>query len=488
MRYLYGLIFGMIATVASSCSGGPGKESVSPDYPRIYPDYVNVTIPVNIAPLNFMLGGTCRRIIVRIEGKTGSIRINSGNKVRIPIRKWKKLLEANEGDSVYISTKALIGNNWVRYRRFGIFVSTDRIDPYLSYRLIEPGYEVWNRLTIRERNLKNYSERILADNNLTGDGCINCHTYAGQDPGISFLHIRHSRGGTIIQRNGIIRKINTRTDSTVSAGVYGSWHPGGRFIAFSTNVIIPGFHTRGDRRLEVYDTISDVVILDTEKDQVISSPRTSLRNSFETFPAFSADGTRLYFCSAAAARMPENYKSVRYSLCGVDFDAATGKTGQAVDTIISAYGTGKSVSEPKCSPDGRYLLFTSFDYGNFPVWHEEADLHLLDLRTMTIDTLADVNSRRSDSYHSWSSGSRWFVFASKRDDGMYGKPYFAHTDSSGKASKPFLMPQRDPSFYDMFLKSYNIPEFSKGPASFDSRDIRRAFGKLEAEKVTFVTR
>ena len=84
-----------------------------------------------------------------------------------------------------------------------------------------------------------------------------------------------------------------------------------------------------------------------------------------------------------------------------------------------------------------------------------------------------------DTYHSWSSNSRWFVFASKRDDGLYGKPYFCYVDRLGHAHKPFVLPQQDPQFYDMNLKSFNVPELGRGPLPFDAVDVQRAM-KQEA--------
>lgn len=290
----------------------------------------------------------------------------------------------------------------------------------------------------------------------------------------------------MIQQDGQFRKINTVTDSTISAGVYGSWHPSGRYLAFSTNVIIPEFHSIRNKRLEVYDTISDLIVLDLERNEIITSRVIAEKSSFETFPVFSTDGSKLYFCSARAVKMPDYYKEARYSLCSVGFDPDAGTFGSVVDTLISAERSRRTVSHPKPSPDGRRLMFTSFDYGNFPVWHEEADLHLLDLASGATDTLPSVNSRRSDSYHSWSSEGRWFVFASKRTDNLYGRPYLAYIGSDGKASKAFVLPQKDPEFYDFFLKSYNIPELSKGPVPFNARDVERAFRRLEAEKVSFV--
>lgn len=45
-----------------------------------------------------------------------------------------------------------------------------------------------------------------------------------------------------------------------------------------------------------------------------------------------------------------------------------------------------------------------------------------------------------------------------------GSPFFASFDpETGRAGKPFLMPQKDPDFYDTFTKTYNLPEMIKQP-------------------------
>ncbi len=480
--------FLMLLFLLTCCHRGSENQTQEDKYPSIYPDYVNVTVPCNIAPLNFRMNGNCRKISVMLSGKKSSIRLSSGYKISIPLNKWRRLLNEQKNDSIIVSVVALSDSKWQRYKPFSIYISGDRIDPYLSYRLIEPGYEVYHKLQICERDLESFHERAIIDNNLIDGGCINCHTYDQQEPSRSFFHLRHKEGGTMIQVNGRFRKINTKTDSTISAGVYGNWYPGGRYIAFSTNVIIPEFHSISNMRLEVYDTVSDVVVLDIEKNEVLTNRLLSGKKEFETFPAFSSDGKRLFFCSAKSVRMPQQYDKVRYSLCAIDFDAASGTFGAKIDTLVSSFRTSRTVSEPKPSPDGKYILFTSFGYGNFPVWHREADLHLVRLSDMSVDTLAIVNSDNSDTYHSWSSDSRWFVFASKRDNGMYGKPYFAHIDENGNCSKPFLLPQKDADFYDYFMKSYNIPELAKGPVPYSALDVEKAFRTLNAEQVKFVAR
>ena len=247
----------------------------------------------------------------------------------------------------------------------------------------------------------------------------------------------------------------------ISDAVYGNFHPGGRYAVFSTNIIIPELHTYRNERLEVYDTASDLFVLDFDKDVTITQPFLSDSTAFETFPVFSADGKWIYYCVAPAVSLPECVKLLKYSICRVSFDAENGTIGSQVDTIWNAKKMGGSACHLKTSPDGKYLLYTVADYGTFPIWHREADLQMMNLKTGKIDSLKEVNGPNSDSYHSWSSNSRWFVFASKRDDGIYGKPYFCYVDSTGKAYKPFVLPQRDPSVYDNMLKSFNIPDLSE---------------------------
>jgi len=96
-----------------------------------------------------------------------------------------------------------------------------------------------------------------------------------------------------------------------------------------------------------------------------------------------------------------------------------------------------------------------------------------------------VNSSETESYHSWSSSSRWFVFSSRRIDGLYTRPYIAYIDENGNAAKPFLLPQRDPNFYDEFMKSFNIPEFTKGPMDFDSYQLEKIYKNENSKQVGY---
>lgn len=474
------LFFIFLLAGLAACTPKPENVTHVTECAPIYPDYTDITIPYNIAPLNFMIEGA-DGLQVTVYGDTDSLLVSGRDKVCFPIGKWKKLLSRQKGKSIMVHITALMSGKWLAYPSFQWQVAADAIDGYLSYRLIEPGYEVWNNLQLCERNLEDFSEKVIADNKLTGGNCMNCHTYGKQNGQLSMFHLRGKNGGTILNRNGKLRKLNLKNDSMISAAVYGDFHPSGRYAVFSSNIIIPAFHAKGSKRLEVYDTQSDLAIADFDQNRMILSPLTHDKKVLETFPAFSADGNWIYYCSAPQTALPDSISQLRYSLCRISFDSENGRWGEKVDTLWNACEQKGSVCFPKVSPDGNYLLFTRADYGTFPIWHQETDLYMLNLSTGAIHECKTINSDRSDTYHSWSSNSHWFVFASKRGDGQYGKPYFAYLDKEGKTYKPFVLPQKDPEHYVQTFKSYNIPELSESPLPFDAIKIKQVYENVPAE-------
>ncbi len=449
-----------------ACSHAP-KDVVELDtLPPIYPDYCNVTIPENIAPLNFLLRADCEAI----EVKAGELVLNaSGNEAVFDIDDWKTLIQQSSGKEIEVTITALVNGTWKQYKSFRWQVVGDRVDPYLTYRLIEPDYEIWNHVQIQQRCVENFEVNALGHYEQLENRCMNCHTYANQDPQLSMMYVRGPGGGAILNSNGELQKLN------IPGSVYFGFSPTGRYITYSTQKIIPAFHSLASKRLEVYDAASNVFVADMQEHRVISSPLLSDSLKFETFPTFSPDGKYIYYCTADTISLPMDIKNLQYSLVRIPFDETTGTIGTQVDTLFSQ----RSVCHPRISPDGRYLLYTVADYGTFPIWHPEADLQMMNLQTGAIDSLSIANSEKSDTYHAWSSNSRWFVFASKRDDGLYGKPYFCYVDSHGKAHKPFCLPQQHPTFYDNNLKSFNAPELGKGKVPFDVNDVAKAM-KQEA--------
>jgi len=328
---------------------------------------------------------------------------------------------------------------------------------------------------IYERDLSSFDERALIENTQF-QGCVNCHSFNRGNPGYMSLHIRGPHGATLLrQNNGPFTAYNTKTDQTLGFCVYPYWHPSGRYVAYSTNITKQTFHSAHPNRIEVFDDASDLQIYDVEKNELLLSSLLKQDSVYETYPVFSADGRSIYFCAASA--LPEgNHQldSIRYNLCRIDFDPATGSFGNRIETIIDAVSQHKSVSFPRPSYDGRFLCYTLSDYGQFSIWHHEADLYLLDLSTGQSCPMAGSNSEDTESFHNWSSNSRWMVLSSRRDDGLFTRPYFCHVDAKGKVSKAFMLPQRNPRrFYRERFLSFNVPDFVTAPTPFDSYEASR---------------
>ena len=365
-------------------------------------------------------------------------------------------------------------------------MSEDSIDYGLVYRLIAPSYEGMGKIGIYERELSSFKERELIGVDEV-NGCINCHSFNQCDPSDLSLHVRGEYGATLLRKDAQLKALATKTDSTLSACVYPYWHPSGNYIAYSNNNTKQGFYQRMENILEVFDYESDIVVYDIRRNELISSPLIKGSQAWETFPAFSPDGRTLYFCSAAPKPIPEGLSDIRYNLCSIAFDPETGRFGDTVDTLVLAEPKGQSVSFPRPSFDGRFLMYTVSDFGNFSIWHNESDLKLLNLETLETNELVGVNSDfDADSYHNWSSNSRWFVFGTRRDDQTHTRPYICHIDEKGKPGRPFLLPQENPrQYYDIMLRSYNIPEFISGPVGLDHHKAWRLLKRKKREQVKY---
>ena len=340
----------VLLVILVACTPTPENVQKSESLPPIYPDYCDVTIPENIAPLNFLLRADCEAI----EVKAGNLTLNAkGNEAIFDIDDWKELMRQSAGQTLAITITALINGQWIAYKSFKWQIVKDKIDPYLTYRLIEPDYEIWNHVQIQQRCVENFDVNALGHYEQLENRCMNCHTFANQDPQLSMMYVRGPGGGAILNRNGELSKLN------IPGSVYFGFSPSGRYITYSTQTIIPAFHSDPSKRLEVYDAASNVYVADMEEHRIISSPLLSDSLKFETFPTFSPDGKFIYYCAADTVSLPTDIHKLQYSLVRIPFDEATGTIGTQVDTLFNQ----RSVCHPRISPDGRYILYTVADYG-----------------------------------------------------------------------------------------------------------------------------
>ncbi len=491
-------ILAVALLLLSSCVSHPDvpAESKKTDsLPAIYPDYCDVTIPCNIAPLNFMLpAGEFDNCVARITAADGKQQTyGDGNKVLIPEDEWQTMVSASKGKTMKVEVWGEKDDRWTAFKPFEIKVAEEPIDEYISYRLIEPTYVAWSYMSISQRNVSSFEENEIFNNEVTSidrkkGQCINCHSYQNYKTDNMLFHVRLSNGATVIVNDGKVSKVNLKRDYTISAGVYPSWHPKAKLVAFSTNTTRQAFHTQNHNKIEVYDEASDLILYDVEKDSVsvICADSTLL----EVYPTWSPDGKHLYYCKTVP--LPEEmkgqdirttYPKVQYNLYRRSFDVKTHTFGEE-QLVYDAVSQDKSATLPRISPDGKYLMFAEGRYGCFHSRHEEADIVCIPLRqdsalvekSSALDFSLANSKGYSESYPTWSSNGHWIMIASRRYDGNYSRVYFAYF-KDGKVAKAFLLPQADPEENTLRLKSYNRPEFMVEPVRTTVKEFSRVFDK-----------
>jgi hypothetical protein len=457
---------------------------------KIRPDYAGSVIPPNIAPLNFIVQEDGSEYFVRIYSEKGKgIEIYTKKSViLIPKRAWHELLDLNRARQLHMdiyvksstetSSSGVENIGWSRFQALTAQIASEDIDPFLVYRKIRPSHVTWSDMGIYQRNLSSFDESTILNNGYFKHGCVNCHTFCGNRTEKMLIGIRSAVYGSsaLLVEDDNTHKIGTKFG-------YTSWHPSGRVAAFSVNKVRQIFHSAASEVRDVLDIDSLMAYYDVDSKTVKTTQGLAQKDRLETYPTWSADGRYLYFCSAPLTWsdrnvIPESYDQIKYDLVRVSYDLDRDQWGQ-LEPVLSAEDTGLSILLPRISPDGRWLLFCMCDYGCFPVYRHSSDLYMMDLKTAKQTgqyryNRLDINSSDSESWHSWSSNSRWIVFSSKRDSGIFTRTYIAYVDKNGKVYKPIRLPQKDPTYYESCLWTYSVPELVTEPV----RTTKEKLGKV----------
>ena len=453
--------------------------------PKIHPDYCQTVIPPNIAPLNFLVEENGSQYCVNIHSKNGrAIQILSRSpKIMIPQNRWYKLLNANRGEQlnfdIFVKTAnpSAAAARWNRFSSITNQIANEDIDGFLVYRRIHPGHGFWRKMGIYQRNLHRFDESLILNNDYFKGGCLNCHTFCNNRTDKMFIGIRSAFYGSsvLLIEDDNVNRIGTKFG-------YTSWHPSGKVAAYSINKVHQFFHTAASEVRDVIDLDSLLAYYIVDSKTIKTSPQISKKDRLETYPAWSADGRYLYFCSAPLTWsekhiIPNYFNEIKYDLVRVSYDIDSDMWGE-LETVLSAQDTGLSILLPRISPDGRWLLFCMCNYGCFPVYQESSDLYMIDLEAAQQTgkyeyRRLEISSDKSESWHSWSSNGRWIAFSSKRKSGVFTRTYISYVDRHGRVYNPLLLPQKDPTYYDSCLWTFSVPELIREPVGLRKEKLGR---------------
>lgn len=454
---------------------------------KVWPDYFNITVPPNIAPLNFEISECPEKAKVHVvmTGKDGSKLEADGMEIVWNEKKWKSFLSANKGGQYELRLFVKANGAPIVDAVFTNTVSMYPVDSHLTYRLIPPSYTGFSEMGTYLRDLTSFDERPMYRNvQMDVSQCVNCHTFNRANPSNYLFHTRAYKGGTTIVSPKYGKfKVDLKADGLISGGVYPAWHPSGDFVAFSLNETRQSFFAVNPEKIEVMDLQSDLILYSLA-DGKITVVEDSPEN-FECFPTWTPDGSALFTVRARTPfkdkgandaergeRVFQAATNICYDLVVRTFDAKTRKFS-APEIVFDGAEAKKSIIHPRISPDGRWLVATVASHGVFHIWHKDADLVLFDFANRRIRPIAELNSPDTESYHTFSSDGEWMVFSSRRDDAAYTRPYFTKFDKqNGTFSKPFLIPVKRPRDHWRRMKSYNIPEFAAGPVVESPAELR----------------
>ena len=236
MKRLLDILVMPVLLVLLGCTSGVENPTKVDALPAIYPDYIGVTIPAEIAPLNFATTDNAEAIDVVVRGSKGGELHVQGDDADFDIDDWHALTQQNKGGQLTFTVCIRQDGQWKQYQDFKVNVSPYGLDEWgLTYRRIAPGYEVFSKMGLYQRDLSTFDEYAIIENTQVPGMCVNCHAAHQTDPSQFVFHVRGDHGATMFQINGQREWLKASNDQLGGSMVYPYWHPSGKYCAFSTN-------------------------------------------------------------------------------------------------------------------------------------------------------------------------------------------------------------------------------------------------------------
>lgn len=323
--------------------------------------------------------------------------------------------------------------------------------------------------------------------------CGNCHSFADNGSVLGLdVDYGNDKGGygiLPVSQHMVMddEKIITwadykREDGELTFGLLSRVSPTGRYVISTVKdrsvfVAIPDLMIS-----QLFFPIKGILVFyDRETGKFAPLPGADDPQYVQTNAAWSPDGKEIVFARAKAHKserleqqnaalldakdVPEftvEKQPFLYDLYKVPFNE--GKGGVATP-LAGASNDGMSNYFPKYSPDGKWIVYTKSK--SYMLLQADSELWIVPAAGGEARRLT-YNTARMNSWHSWSSNSRWLVFSSKVN-GPYTQLFLTHIDENGNDSPPVLLER-----FTSPDRAANIPEFVKLPGDAIA-DIKERF-------------
>jgi tetratricopeptide (TPR) repeat protein len=209
-----------------------------------------------------------------------------------------------------------------------------------------------------------------------------------------------------------------------------------------------------------------LVVYDREKKTFQALPGADDPAYVQSNPSWSPDGKEIVFARAKAYELSSaagknsviidqadvqefvvEKKPFRYDLYKIPFN--DGKGGVA-EPLAGASDNGMSNFFAQYSPDGKWIVYCQAR--SYMLLQPDSELYIIPAAGGTARRLRS-NTSLMNSWHSWSSNSRWLVFSSKVNT-PYTQLFLTHIDENGIDTPPVLL-----EHFTSSDRAANIPVF-----------------------------
>jgi tetratricopeptide (TPR) repeat protein len=308
--------------------------------------------------------------------------------------------------------------------------------------------------------------------------CGNCHSFArdgsvlgldvdyGNDKGgYAILHVSEQM---VLNDEKIITWSDyEREDGELTFGLLSQVSPDGRYVISTVKDRAVFVATPGIEFSQLFFPIKGIlVVYDTKTRRYAPLPGADDPEYVQSNPTWSPDGKWIVFARTKAYRksgvtdassvlldehdVPEFVESqepFKFDLYRVPFNEGR---GGAAEPIAGASHNGKSNFFAKFSPDGKWIVFCKAE--NYMLLMPDSELYIVPAAGGEARRLR-ANTRRMNSWHSFSSNGRWLVFSSKANT-PYTQLFLTHIDEAGESTPPVVLER-----FTGEDRAANIPEF-----------------------------